>query len=147
MQSNDIRFIKLNEVTSILYANTTLNKPMNNNSETMLNKQIDQDSKTLSDISLPRKNEMISFTAAMNSINPAVSITYDDVFICPDWLSLDSENWIFFGPKSSINNRNNSNIQMKSIYHSYSNVSFTSDTRSRSSSGSDNLSGSGRISI
>lgn len=154
MQSNEIKFIKLNDVTtsssSSSYLNTTLKKQNYNNSETMLNKQIDDNSKTLSEISLKKKNEgMITFTAAMNSMSPHLFLSYDDVLICPDWLSLESVNWVFFGPKSYDNNRNNSNFQIKSTHQSYSNISSNSisDTISRSSSSSDNLSGSGRISI
>ena len=93
MQSNEIKFIKLNDVTtsfsSSSYLNTTLKKQNYNNSETMLNKQIDDNSKTLSEISLKKKNEgMITFTAAMNSMSPHLFLSYDDVLICPDWLSL-----------------------------------------------------------
>ena len=48
------------------------------------------------------KEILLTLPHVNSSVSPSL-ISFYDIFSCPDWLSLEKKNWIFFGPQTANN--------------------------------------------
>ena len=59
--------------------------------------------KKIADDNIEKGKEILLTLPHVNSsVSPSL-ISFYDIFSCPDWLSLEKKNWIFFGPQTDNN--------------------------------------------